>query len=345
MAETNELTDIEVDEISAVDRPASPGARAVIYKRAGGPPAAGARRVNLNKSLAGRLGMEAALPAAVPQLPGNDPIVVITKADKGTVLVRKDYANAAMQDAGQQADSGVGGVLQALHEHVSEALDAVAKGQAQPDEAQQAIDQGFTEAAQMLDQQLMGDEQDSGLLEKCFIGGVLSTVPAEEAETIRKAAGSAAQAATQDGEGDAGVASAEVLALQKRVQELEAREADIIKNAGIAAIETRLRKAGQPLALASTLFDVKKAQGDEALEKILKAYEAAGVTRVQKSQGLVRELGDAGQTAHAAIITKRDETIRKLQESDPKLSYQQAFSKALRIDPELAAAYDRGELA
>lgn len=337
-----ELSDIELEEVSLVDEPASIGASVVIYKRhtPDGDKGNGGLPTLLSKSSNGSLPI-----MTVSAKTTETGIVSFRKSAKGTetVEVRKEDYLDAMGAAGDDADDSLTPVMEELHGVIQKINAATAS----PEEKAQAITTNFQQAMQLLSQGLMGAGDEPGLIEKCLTTGatlvlkVGSVEPDKKVEKKDAAAGggdtvSGAAGDKVEKKDDDEMANEEVVALRKRLAELEDK-------GRLEDIKSDLRKAKIPLEHADTLLKLEKVD-KAAAESMLKGLTAlAGQVDHTK---FTTESGASGDgNVSKAGKARLDSAIVEIQKMNPKLSREQAFAKALSEDRELVAAYDRGELS
>lgn len=345
-----ELTDIEVEEVSLVDRPANQAARVLLFKRDGGPAEpTQVSKTALPTSLRSMMDMPQDKSAYIRK---SDETVALQKADGSQVLLYKEDMDHFMGQAEEQTGGELATVLQALYKGVSE----IALAEAAPEEKQAAIDQLFGEAEQMVGGTMFGDdEQDPGMLMKCFAGGALAVQKMQakgedQGEDINKGDGGQGDTGAKNGGGDVAINENDPLikSMNERMAKLEAENAELRKREGVEAIRARLRKAHAPEDQAETLYGIQKAAGNDAFEAVMKGFETAG-QRIAKAASvggvdITKELGGAGKTVDLSKRDAMEAKISELRKSDSKLSYAQAYSHILKTDAEMQAAYAAGQL-
>lgn len=341
-----ELSDIELDEVSLVDEPASIGASVVIYKRnTQGDGKSGTELPTLfAKSNSGSLPT-----MTVPAKTDTKGVVTFRKSAKGpeTVEVRKEDYLDAIGAAGEDAEDSFTPVMEQLHGVIQK----INVAQASPEEKAQAITQNFQQAMQLLGEGLMGSEDEPGLIEKCLTTGAVLVQkvgvvePEKTGDEVKKDAagggdtvtGGSGTETTVEKKGDDMADTPELIALRKRVAELE-------DSGRLEAIRKDLRDSKIPLEHAELLLKLEKAD-KAAAEGMLKGLKALA-SQVDHSK-LTSEVGagGSGTVSKGAGVQKLETAITEIRKAAPNLTREQAFAKALSEDAELVAAYDRGELS
>lgn len=340
-----ELSDIELEEVSLVDEPASIGASVVIYKRNTPEEAKGGKEL---PTLFAKSGNGSLPIMTVPAKTSDKGIVSFRKSNSTaeTVELRKEDYMDAMDAAGQDADESIMPVFEKLHD-VIQKINAAA---ASPEEKSAAITTNFQQALQMLGDGIMGSEDEPGLIEKCLTTGAVLVQKIGTAEQsqdnkvdVTKKDAAAGGADTLPGaagekvekKDDDEMSSEEVIALRKRLAELEDK-------GRLDEIKADLRKARVPLEHADVLLKLERVD-KAAAESMLKGLTAlAG--QVDHTKFTAETGSSGGDDVRKAGKAKLDGVIADIQKNFPKLSREQAFAKALSEDRELVAAYDRGEL-
>ncbi len=322
-----ELLDLDVDEVSLVDRPANQEAVIAIFKR-------DKTEKKVNKSALPTSIFTESAPAmsTVTKRQPLEGVVSFKKSADEVVEVRKEDFADAMDVAGQEADDGISPLMNALHDRVQE----INAADAAPEEKSQAITKIFQEAMMVLDAGINGTEDEPGLIEKCLVTGAILVQklgPAPKAEDKKGAEGDKQDDSVEKKDTDM-PNDPEVAELRKQLSEMKDKER-------LGEIRDELRKAHVPLENAELVLKLEKADKDAAAAMLKSLLTMGG--QVQKAASLTKEIGAAG----GDIIRKADrlkaaaEDIRK---NEPKLTEAQAITKALETNADLRAAYEAGEI-
>lgn len=339
----SELTDIELDEVSLVDEPANQQAAVVIFKRHEPEGTAGTGLPTL-------LGKSRDLPTMtkVVKSVGRETGVVSFRksatAPETVEILKEDYYGA-QEMAGEEAEQGVTPILSSLHDVVQKILVA----QASPEEKSAAITENFQQAMQLMGDELMGDEQEPGLLEKCLVTGAMivkgfGTVETKTEEKVEVEKGNKGDQDKVSGADSVKVEKKDEgeMADTPEVADLRKQLAALTDKSRLEDIRKDLREKHIPLEHAETLLSLEKAD-KTAAEAMLKGL--ASLAAQVKHSSLTSELGASGSdVSKSAGAASADAKVAEIKKSNPNLTTAQAFAKALLEDKELAAAYDRGEL-
>lgn len=326
----NELTDMEITEISLVDEPANDDARVVIVKaKSGFKPCADCKDPEMCKSKGG-CAMEKSMDGDPDDMGGDsDP-------------EEKDGKGKMKKSAGPISAAKVAGaILTAINELSPQIVEkALAEGFSANSEAADMAEEIIKETIMDITQLSKALEEAEAKMEALEKRASDAEVALKEAnETIAKAKSAEEQEEPSEDE----ILKALPEAIRKRLEKAKEDEATIAKMAAEAeekeAIEkARALKVAEPEKVGPMLLRIAKGKttADDAkvIETMLKQHAAiSAVSPLFKSIGTAAAVeGDPEE-----ILKSKAVEIQKA--SEGKLSYVQAYDEALKQNPSLYDAY------